>query len=67
MISADGDYELHFKLFAHNFPLVEFTVRFALRWRPPDPGHWKTESVAEFPGEVAAGPNNSVQPTANGG
>lgn len=33
---ADGEYELHYKVYANGFPLLRFHVRVSLCWKPPD-------------------------------
>lgn len=48
IVEPDGDYLLRFKVFAREFPLLEFEVLVHLRWQPPSPGTWGVASSAEL-------------------
>ena len=36
IVQADGEYELHYKVYANGFPLLRFSIQVNLRWQPPD-------------------------------
>ena len=46
IISKNGTYLLHFKLFSHGFPLVEFSVKMDLQWEKTETQGWKNKSKA---------------------
>ncbi len=48
IIDANGQYQLYFKLYSRDFPLLEFTVQVDLRWMPPSPPSWANPSTARL-------------------
>jgi hypothetical protein len=42
IVKANGDYDLAFKVFARDFPLLQFNVTVRLRWQPTAPNTWTT-------------------------
>jgi hypothetical protein len=50
IVIEDGDYELNYKVFARDFPLLEFTVNCHLRWQPYTTVAWTHQSTATVKG-----------------
>ena len=50
IVTEDGDYELNYKVFARDFPLLEFTVKFHLQWQQFAPVLWTHQSHATVKG-----------------
>jgi hypothetical protein len=48
IVTDNGRYELNYKVFARDFPLLEFTVTFDLRWHAPTPVNWQNDSEASL-------------------
>jgi hypothetical protein len=48
IVTDNGDYALTYKVFAHGFPLLLFTVKFSLRWEPAAPPSWTNRSTASM-------------------
>jgi hypothetical protein len=48
IVTANGDYEFSFKLFARDFPLLKFSVVVRLRWKSATPSTWENQSEAEL-------------------
>ncbi len=44
----DGEYILFFKLFSRGFPLLDFSVRLELRWKPMTKSVWPLETTAHL-------------------
>jgi len=45
---ASGEYELFYKLFSQGFPLVEFSIKVSINWRPPNSLQWAEGTTAEL-------------------
>jgi hypothetical protein len=45
---ADGEYGLYYKLFSQGFPLVDFSVKVKINWRPPNTMQWAEGTAAEL-------------------
>lgn len=45
---GNGEYELFYKLFSQGFPLVEFSIKVNINWRPPDSMQWNEGTTAEL-------------------
>jgi hypothetical protein len=50
IVTENGDYQLTYKVFARDFPLLEFAVRVHLQWEQPTPVHWTHRSDANLIG-----------------
>jgi hypothetical protein len=48
VIKQNGKYELNYKVFAQDFPMVEFTVALDLQWQAPSPATWTNKSTAQL-------------------
>lgn len=48
VVTANGKYELNYRVFARDFPLLKFTVVVDLRWQPPTPIVWPNQSGASL-------------------
>jgi hypothetical protein len=48
IVTENGDYELTYRLFARDFPLLEFTVTVHLRWQQTTPIVWTNQSEANL-------------------
>jgi len=48
IVTANGDYELRYKVFARDFPVLEFSVRLHLQWEAFTPVVWTHRSVASL-------------------
>lgn len=48
IIDANDKYTLSFKLFARDYPLVEFSVDLDLKWVPPTPPTWPSATTAKL-------------------
>ena len=47
ILTQNGKYELNYKVFAQDFPMVEFTVALDLQWQAPSPRVWTNQSTVE--------------------
>lgn len=50
IVTENGEYELMYKVFARDFPVLEFTVRVDLQWQPFTPVVWTHQSEAHLRG-----------------
>jgi hypothetical protein len=50
IVTENGEYELNYKVFARDFPVLEFTVRLNLQWKSFTPVVWTHESAAHIEG-----------------
>lgn len=46
--AVNGGYELFYKVFSQGFPLVEFSIKVNINWRPRDSMRWDEGSTAEL-------------------
>jgi hypothetical protein len=44
----NGKYELNYKVFARDFPLLEFTIIVDLQWQPATPTIWENQTEAKL-------------------
>jgi hypothetical protein len=48
IVMENGDYELSYKVFARDFPLLEFAVKVELQWEQPTPTQWTPRTAANL-------------------
>ena len=48
IVTENGDYELSYRIFARDFPPLEFTVSVNLRWEQTEPVVWTNQSDAKI-------------------
>jgi hypothetical protein len=46
VLTENGDYQLAFKVFARDFPILNFTVNVQLRWQQAAPSTWANQTSA---------------------
>jgi hypothetical protein len=48
IVRENGDYELRYKVFARDFPLLEFAAHVHLDWQPPPPLRWQQQADVQL-------------------